>query len=128
MDAVAGKHYAAAQKQSLLHNLELQTQPLSELNIARVPGFKSVFDARLEEKLGELARQDPAKVATPEMRTAQRDNLRKELLGTEGKALHDDYLDNSEHADVIGPVKTQLAINTWRSAVDETIKKLQAEK
>ncbi len=128
MEAVAEKNYTVAQKKSLLYNLELQEKTISEASIARVPGFKQIFDARVGENLSELEAKEPAKFATPEMRAAQRDNLRNELMGKEGRELHEAYLLAGEHRAVLQPIKQVVADKTWHKVIDNVIGKLAAEK
>ncbi|MET2989574.1 hypothetical protein G5B88_04195 [Herbaspirillum seropedicae] len=109
--------YGQAQRQRLQHHLSLQKNGLSEAGIDSDPGFRKVFDERLEQKLRALAQSEPEKMSTPEKRQAQRSNLSNMLLGSEGLALHEQYLLESEFGAVLRPVKQQLAANTWTSVM-----------
>jgi|GEM_PF-4625494 len=115
--SAAFQAYDQAQRQRLQHHLSLQKNGLSEAGIDKDPGFRKVFDERLEQKLHALAQSEPEKMSTPEKRQAQRSNLSNMLLGSEGLALHEQYLLESEFGAVLGPVKQQLAANTWASVM-----------
>lgn len=121
----AEKRYQAPQMQALLQHLALRKEGLSEEGIATLPDFKQIFDAEVDDRLDALARAQPAKFANDAMRLAQRTNLRKEMMGADGLALHERHLLAGEFGEVLRLVKAQFADNVWRAVIDETVKQME---
>ena len=118
-------NYSAGQRQSLLNNLILQKGRFDDRAIDAVPAFKQMIEDRVEERLRLLGQQEPDKVRTADQRSAQRGNLRKDVLATEAQDMHDRYLDSSEHAGLARQIKSRYSDEAWRSAIDGAIQKLE---
>ncbi len=127
-DSATFQSYDQARRQRLQQHLALQKNGLSEDGIDKDPGFRKLFDERLEQKLRALSESEPDKMSTPEKRQAQRSNLSKALLGSEGLAMHEQYLLNSEFGTILRPVKQQLAANTWAAVMDRLATEMEAAK